>query len=516
MTIDPIRQAVERVKCEGEHLFFTRRFFLPRMGFKFSVNWHHAYICEKIDAVFRGEIKNLVINIPPGGGKTELCGGNVVARGLALNARARFLYLSYSDELVTDVLASARTIVSNAEYQALWPVAFANDSNAKSNWKTEIDGFYAGHAYGAALGGQITGRRAGVLGMDGFSGAILIDDPIKPEDAFSSPLRKKAVRKLINTVASRKAHPDVPVVMIMQRLHVEDPTGAALAGTFPGDWEILTIPALIDDDYINKLPAHIQKMIPRDAPRDDKGRQSYWPAKESLDFLLQLERGGTDKDGANVSRYTFSSQYMQAPQQLGGDIFKGSSFPRWHILPKILYRKIYADTAQKTAERNDYSVFQCWGMGSDGRIYLLDQLRGKWEAHALQQNAEDFWSKHRATAGQGTLRQMLIEDKASGTGLIQDLKNKKRIPVVAIQRNKDKLVRAMDGEPHISAGHVVIPSDAPFVSDYIAEFEAFTADDSHLHDDQIDPTLDAIDDMLIAPKAPMKINPALLQRGNAR
>lgn len=503
MSIDPLRIAVEREMCEQEHLFFTRRFFLPRMGFKFAVNWHSALIADKLDAVMRGEIKNIVFNVPPGSGKTELCGGNLVAHGLARNPRSRFLYLSYSDELVTDVLATARNIVTSDEFQAHWPISLASDSSAKSNWKTQINGFYAGHAYGAALGGQITGRRAGVLGVDGFSGAIVIDDPIKPEDAFSEPLRKKAVRKLINTVASRKAHPDVPVIMIMQRLHVDDPTGAALNGTFPGDWEVVKIPALIDDDYIAGLPQKYRDMIPADAPRDEQGRMSYWPAKESLEFLLQLEKGGRDKDGAAVSRYTYTSQYQQEPRQLGGGIIKSQWFSRYQQLPELRYRVIYADTAQKTKERNDYSVFECWGLGKDGKIYLIDMIRGKWEAPELRRRAIDFWNKHLnwGDIHSAALTRMKVEDKASGTGLVQDIKAVGGIPVSGIEREKDKLTRVMDVVGYMESGLVCIPECAPFVNDFLVECDAFTADDSHQHDDQIDPMCDAINDMLGASKS---------------
>lgn len=503
MSIDPLRIAVEREMCEQEHLFFTRRFFLPRMGFKFAVNWHSALIADKLDAVMRGEIKNIVFNVPPGSGKTELCGGNLVAHGLARNPRSRFLYLSYSDELVTDVLATARNIVTSDEFQAHWPISLASDSSAKSNWKTQINGFYAGHAYGAALGGQITGRRAGVLGVDGFSGAIVIDDPIKPEDAFSEPLRKKAVRKLINTVASRKAHPDVPVIMIMQRLHVDDPTGAALNGTFPGDWEVVKIPALIDDDYIASLPKKYRDMIPADAPRDEQGRMSYWPAKESLEFLLQLEKGGRDKDGAAVSRYTYTSQYQQEPRQLGGGIIKSQWFSRYQQLPELRYRVIYADTAQKTKERNDYSVFECWGLGKDGKIYLIDMIRGKWEAPELRRRAIDFWNKHLnwGDIHSAALTRMKVEDKASGTGLVQDIKAVGGIPVSGIEREKDKLTRVMDVVGYMESGLVCIPECAPFVNDFLVECDAFTADDSHQHDDQIDPMCDAINDMLGASKS---------------
>ena len=102
VNIDPVKLKAKRMKCEDEHLFFTRAFFKPRMGFKFSVNWHHEYMAWAIDEVIAGRIENLVINVPPGSGKTELL-TNLIPRGIARNQRSRFLYLSFSQSLVEDV-----------------------------------------------------------------------------------------------------------------------------------------------------------------------------------------------------------------------------------------------------------------------------------------------------------------------------------------------------------------------------------------------------------------------------
>ncbi|MCJ9372831.1 DEAD/DEAH box helicase family protein, partial [Acinetobacter baumannii] len=146
--IDPVKTKAKRIKCEKEHLFFTRAFFLPRMGFKFSVNWHHEYIADKIDEVIAGKVKNLVINVPPGSGKTELL-TNLIARGIARNPRSRFLYLSFSQSLVEDVSATARNIVKSEDFQNLWPVKISTSTDAKSSWKTTVDGYDAGHVYSA-------------------------------------------------------------------------------------------------------------------------------------------------------------------------------------------------------------------------------------------------------------------------------------------------------------------------------------------------------------------------------
>lgn len=492
----PLELQLEQERCEKEHLFFTRRFFLPRMGFKFSVNWHHEYIADAIDQVIAGKIPNLVINVPPGSGKTELL-TNLIARGMAKSARSRFLYLSFSQSLVEDVSATARNIVKSDDFQRLWPVVISKNTDAKASWKTTVEGYEAGHVYSASMGGQVTGRRAGTLADEGFTGAIILDDPLKPEDAFSKTARNKANRKILNTVNSRKAKSSTPIILIMQRLHTEDPTNFVMTGNVPGEWHQITVPALVDDAYIATLPQHIQSKVPRDVERDEKGRQSYWPLKESLQSLLQLEKGGQDKDGATVSRYTFSSQYQQAPKKLGGDLVKAEWFQRYKELPVLKWRAIWADTAQKTKEHNDYSVFLCAGLGHDNRLYIIDVRRGKWESPELIKEAKAFINKHKdGNTKIGKLRYMAIEDKSSGTTLIQTISRQTTLPIRAIQRGIDKLTRTMDVVFYVEDGNVLLPESAPWLLSYIEEIEGLTADMSHDHDDQWDPTIDAINDTL--------------------
>lgn len=495
-----LQTQVEKKLCEDEHLYFTRRFFKPRMGFKFMVNWHHEYVAWLIDQVVQQKIPNLVINVPPGAGKTELT-TNLLARGLALNPRSRFLYLSFSQSLVEDVSSTARNIVKSEDFQRMWPVDISKSTDAKASWKTTVEGYEAGHVYSASMGGQVTGRRAGTLDDNGFTGAIVLDDPLKPEEAFSKNARDNANRKILNTVNSRKATSDTPIIMIMQRLHSEDPTNFVMTGNLPGDWECVSIPALIDAEYIQTLPEHIQKLVPRDVERDDLGRQSYWPKKETLKSLLQLEKGGQDKTGATVSRYTFSSQYMQKPKRLGGDLVKSEWFGLFDELPELQWRAVFADTAQKTKEHNDYSVFILVGLGIDGKLYIIDLLRGKWEAPELNRQAKAFLDKHKSFDWQTKpIRYMKVEDKASGTQLIQTLAKESEIPVIPIQRNIDKLTRWMDATPHIENNYeehpedrfVMVPRNAPWKSAYFEEVESLNAQMTHDHDDQFDPTADAI------------------------
>jgi predicted phage terminase large subunit-like protein len=246
----------------------------------------------------------------------------------------------------------------------------------------------------------------------------------------------------------------------MQRLHENDMSGYLLAGGSDEEWEHLCLPAIDEDD------------------------ESLWPEKHGIEKLKSMERADS---------YTFAGQYMQRPAPLGGGIFKDEWWQYWRELPKLSYRAIYVDTAQKTKEHNDFTVMQCWGKGKRGGAYLIDQIRGKWEAPELLTHARAFWAKHKSAYGLAALRSMEVEDKVSGTGLIQQLR-REGIPVRAIQRDKDKLTRAMDVVPQVEVGNVYLPDGAPFLSDFLAESSAFP---NGAHDDQLDPMMDAVDQILV-------------------
>ena len=272
-------------------------------------------------------------------------------------------------------------------------------------------------------------------------------------------MRKNVIDWFTTTMESRKNRPDTPIIVIMQRLHEDDLAGYLLKGGNGEEWEHLNIPAI-----------------------DDAG-ESFWPVQFPIDDLRRMEKANS---------YRFAGQYMQRPAPVGGGIFKDEWWRYYTSPPQISRRTIYADTAQKTKQENDWSVFQCWGHTPTGQAVLLDQMRGKWEAPELLAQARAFWNKHKAVTGQGILRALKIEDKVSGTGLIQTLK-REGIPIVPIQRSTDKVVRAYDAAPLIESGNVMLPQNAPWLADYLAEFSAFP---NGTHDDQVDPTMDAVTDML--------------------
>lgn len=492
----PSQLRVLKHKCEESLLFFTRYFFKLRTGQKFIVNRHHRIVCETLEKVLRGDISRLIINIPPGYTKTELAVISFVAWGMAHNSRSKFIHTSCADDLIILNSTEIRRTITLPEYQQLWPMQIRQDRNSSQLWYTE----QGGGMRVAPSGGTVTGFRAGQMEMDeGFTGAIIIDDPQKPEDVFSDAIRKKLNRRITNTIKSRLALESIPIILIMQRLHDDDTTAHLLQGNSGDQWYHLEMG--VDQSDKTEYP-------------------SEWISGKPIKYIYSsgpLWRYKHDEGQIKILKtdeYTYNSQYQQRPAPEGGSIFRPSWFPRYtEFLPvenqivlkdeskiDILYKTSYSDTAMKTGEQNDFSVFQTWGYGEDDKIYLLDQARGKWEAPDLEERYILFLERHRFVMGKCgmSLRAAKVEDKASGTGLIQGVNRRlKWIKVEGIPRDKDKVSRARSGAPSIKSGNVVLPEDAFWLDEYLYEFEKFTPFMTHKHDDQIDPTLDAIHDMLL-------------------
>ncbi len=449
----------EQVACQTDLLEYTKTVFKARKSQEFIVNWHHEVLCRALEKIVIGDTKRLIINIPPRYSKTEIAVINFMAWCIGIFPDSEFIHASYSKRLATSNTWNAKTIVESEIHNEIFQnTALRDDSKAKDEWKTKQGGV----VYASGAEGTITGYGAGKM-RGHFGGAIIIDDPHKASEANSEVRRQNVIDWFTNTMESRTNSPETPIIIIMQRLHEEDLSGFLLDGGNGEKWTHLMIPALDESD--NPL----------------------WPYKHDLERLNIMKK---------TNPYVYSGQYMQRPSPLGGGIFKTEWWKYYDILPNVEYKFITADTAQKTKEHNDFSVLQCWGYLT-GNLYLIDQVRGKWEAPDLKIRFVGFWKKHYGSGSQvtGRLRAAYVEDKSSGTGLIQDIKRDRElgIPINAVQRNIDKVTRAMDGAPYIASGFVHLPKTAPFISDYLSEFDSFTPLMTHKHDDQIDPTLDAID-----------------------
>lgn len=489
MSMSEVDKIVHRVGLLGSSLEFTQYFFKRVYGDSFIINWHHIMFCDIINKILSGELKRVIINVPPGGTKTELFSIMFIAMGMAKNPQSRFIQASKSDDLVKENSQKVKDIIRCEEFQELWPIQIRTDTDAKGLWKNTQNGGLRV----ASTGGAITGFRAGVLTQkDRFSGAIILDDPNKPDNVHSKVMVEAENRKIQNTIKSRRAHPDVPIIIIQQRLSKQDLTGYIIDKSV-ASWHHFVIPALLDDDIVDEQFSEYRDLIDSSV-RDDKGRFSFWQHQLSLEDLLEEEFS---------NGYVFQSQYMQSPIMLGGNVIKSTMFNRYKELPKLKWRGIYVDTAQKTKEHNDYTVFMHCGLGYDNRLYIVDILRGKWAAPQLKRNAITFWNKSKELDSKhyGELREMCVEDKVSGTGLIQEIEDEGGIPVKAYPKGKDKVTELMDVLTYIENHLVSIPIDASWLADFINEAEEWNMEMTHKHDDQIDDLIMAIKKMLASRKS---------------
>jgi len=286
------KTAIRRAECEADGLYFTRYFFKQRFGSKMLINWHHVLIQQVLEKVLQGKITRLVIDLPPGYTKTELSTINFIARGIALNAQARFLHLSYSNSLALENSTTARNIIKSEEYQNMWPIQLKKDSDSKEKWWTTENG----GVYATSASGQVTGFRAGHM-KPGFTGAIIIDDPVKPDDALYEE-RKKVNNRFNETIKSRLAHEGVPIIVIMQRIHKHDLAGYLLRGGSGEKWHHLNLPVIIEDEKYPKDYTH-------GIPVKYSGHNGWlWEAKHSEKNRLELMS----------HKRTWFSQYLQKPE----------------------------------------------------------------------------------------------------------------------------------------------------------------------------------------------------------
>lgn len=305
------------IKYANLHSFpiFINTFFRIKKENDFVFAAPHRMICRKLKSVTAGKCKRLIINIPPRYGKTELAVRNFIAYGLALNPSAKFLHLSYSATLAEENSVAIKDIMQTEQYRELFPLSeLKKGSDTKSRWET-ISG---GGLYATSTLGQITGFGAGTHEDDLFGGAIVIDDPIKPEDAFSDVEREKVNRRFETTIRSRVNSRNTPIVIIMQRLHEHDLCGY-LQSVEPNVWEVLKLPAITEDG------------------------QALWEQRHTLDELYKLRE---------VSPIVFETQYMQNPKPLEGLLYNPDAWKTYNEIPITAraVRKNYTDTADTGAD----------------------------------------------------------------------------------------------------------------------------------------------------------------------
>src|SRR5438046_3213232 len=427
----------------------------PQAGF--LTNWHIEVIAAKLAAVRAGKIRRLIINLPPRHLKSLMASIAFPAWYLGLDPSVQILCVIYAQDLADKLARDCRSIMMSPWYRQIFATRLAPHRQAVQEFITTRQGY----RLATSTGGVLTGRGADI---------ILIDDPLKPEEALSDAQRKAANEWYDHTLYSRlndKRHG--AIVIIMQRLHEDDLVGHVLAQE---GWEVLSFPAIAEADEVHR----IETIWGEQCFRRRQG-QALHPDREPLETLDRIRR--------TIGEYNFAGQYQQSPAPVGGGLVKAEWFKRYseRDRPERFDRIVQSwDTANKATELSDFSVCTTWGVrGKD--LFLLAVFRRRLEYPALKRAVREQLSLFGAN-------EVLIEDKASGTQLIQELIADGCHGVTRYQPTTDKIMRLNSQTGVIENGFVHIPETAPWLAEYLHEMTVFP---NGKHDDQVDATAQFLD-----------------------
>jgi len=408
-------------------------------------NWHIDIIAEYLQAAERGQIKRLIINMPPRALKSVCVSVAWPAWLMGHDPRRRILAASYSAALSLKHSLDCRGVMQAPWYRCLFPATeLSHEQNEKHKFMTTSRGF----RFATSVGGSLTGEGGNYL---------LIDDPLSPMQAANSTMREHVNRWFEHTFASRLNDKQNGVmVLVMQRLHQNDLSGYLLE---KGGWEHLCLPAIAPEAKVFDF-GRVRKTVEQGEllHRSREGEAALSRAKKEL--------GGQ----------AFAAQYLQTPLPQEGAMLRPWWLKRFTLPPATVVRRVQSwDTAIKSGAQHDASVCLTFEE-HEGISYLRD-------ACVLRLEYPDLKRQVLAHAAQWKPDVILIEDKASGQQLLQDLRRDAQLPLVATQPKTDKVTRFAAISAMIEAGRLALPEQAAWLADFESELLLFP---HASHDDQVD------------------------------
>ncbi len=403
-TLDINKLKTAKIKCLKSFLFFTRYFFKAQYKRKFIVGRHHEIVAEALERVLTGKCKRLIIEIAPRFGKTELAVKSFIAYGLALNPSAKFIHLSYSDSLALDNSEAIKDLIDSEEYQLLFPrVKIKRNTNAKDKWySTENGGVLA-----RASAGSVTGFGAGkvdeedididefIQDKNNFAGCIVIDDPIKVDEADSDTIRERVNSRFDSTIRTRTNSRNTPIVLIMQRTHPNDLAGYLQRKVEQDKWEVISLPVINPDGT------------------------ALWPFKMTVEEALAAK---------HANELVFERQYMQNPQPRTGLMFplQDLSFFNYNEIDNLLkdpdHNYICADPADQGGD--DFATIDTRLIGN--KIYIPNVI--------YNTDGEDI--------NAASLAELVLKTKTSNVGIESVMGWKE----TAIKIREDLQTKGFEGE----------------------------------------------------------------------
>lgn len=454
----PNRGLVRRKLAERELVSFLKQSWsIIEPSTTYVHNWHIDLIAEYLTAVSHGEIKRLIINIPPRYMKSILTSVMWPCWTWTTNPHVRWLFASYSASLSTKHSLDRRNIIESDWYQSRWKneVMMRKDQNMK----TEFMNTKYGSMVATSVGGSVTGKGGDI---------IVVDDPLNPEKALSEVERESANRWIDQTLSTRLNNKKTgAIVVIMQRLHDDDVTGHLLNKE---TWTQLSLESPFQRGRIIAFPiSKEEKML--------EAGEALWEEREPVEVLEQQK--------VDMGSWAFAAQYGQSPAPLEGGLVKRAWFKFYDRAPiEHMTQFIQSwDMTFKETKKGSYVTGQMWGRFNADK-YLLAQIRrrmGFVDTIAAVKAFRKQWPQTQA---------LLIEDKANGPAVIDSLKSK--IPgIISVSPEGSKIERFAAESPQIESGNVYIPhpDNELWVDDYLHELTTFP---NASNDDQTDATSQAL------------------------
>ena len=404
---------------------------------------HHRVIAEKLERVARGELKRLIINMPPRHSKSEFASYLMPAWFLGRNPKLKIIQATHNTELAVRFGRKVRDLLDDPHYNDIFPdTKLKEDNKGAGKWQTSEGGEY----FAAGVGAAVTGR-----GADLF----IIDDPHSEQDALSESAFDNAY-EWYTSGPRQRLQPGGSIILVMTRWGKKDLTGRLLAAqsgdAMSDQWEVVEFPAILPSD------------------------KALWPEFWEKDALLSIK--------ASLPVAKWSAQWQQQPTSAESAIVKREWWKMWEKddIPPVKYIMQSYDTAFSKKESADYSAITTWGVfqpqeGGPDNIILMAAERGRWNFPELKEHAYkeyEYWEPD----------MVLIEAKASGTPLMDELRHR-GIPALSYSPNKgnDKITRMHMAAPMFEAGRVWAPADRKFAEEVIEEVASFPYGD---HDDFCD------------------------------
>ena len=421
--------------------------FVKQIWPEFIEGEHHKVIADKFNKLASGEIKRLIVNMPPRHTKSEFASTLLPAWMIGNTPKLKIIQTTHTGELAVRFGRKAKTLIDSPEYQDIFKTRLREDSQAAGRWETAQCGEY----FAAGVGGAITGRGADLL---------IIDDPHSEQDAMNMSALERAY-EWYTSGPRQRLQPGGKIVCVMTRWNTKDLTGVLLKNQSEpksDQWDLVEFPAIM--------------------PSGDP----VWPGYWKLDELESVK--------ASLSVGKWNAQWMQNPTSEEGAIIKREWWQHWDKdeLPALDHVIQSYDTAFMKKETADYSAITTWGIfreneDSAPQMILLDAMKERLEFPELRRVAKeqyDYWQPET----------VLVEAKASGLPLTYELRNM-GIPVVNYtpSRGNDKHTRVNSVAPLFESGKIWAPTDKQFAQEVMEECAAFPYGD---HDDLVDSMTQAV------------------------